>query len=155
MRPKIVRYGMAAAMIALAAPLSAHGHQSPPSRSAASTVDAFHAALGRGDTRAAAALLSADALIFESGGAERTKAEYSAHHLREDAEFSKAVPSSLTRRTTRVEGSSAWVASEGRTTGTFHGKPLDLVTTETMVLRRAGGAWKIVHIHWSSARKSP
>ena len=47
----------------------------------------------------------------------------------------------------------AWIASEGRTTGTYKGKALDLVTTETMVLRRSGHGWKIVHIHWSSAVK--
>ena len=35
--------------------------------------------------------------------------------------------------------------------GTYKGNGVDQVTTETMVLRRVGGAWKIVHIHWSSA----
>lgn len=62
--------------------------RSAPPREAAAVVDAFHAALRRGDTRAAAALLSDDALIFETGGAERSKAEYAAHHLPADAEFS-------------------------------------------------------------------
>jgi ketosteroid isomerase-like protein len=47
----------------------------------------------------------------------------------------------------------AWVASEGRTTGTYKGKELDLLTTETMILRQVGGRWRIVHIHWSSASK--
>jgi hypothetical protein len=28
---------------------------------------------------------------------------------------------------------------------------VDRITTETMVLRRRGASWKIVHIHWSSA----
>jgi hypothetical protein len=45
----------------------------------------------------------------------------------------------------------AWVATEGRTKGTYKGKALDQLTTETMVLRQAGKDWKIVHIHWSSA----
>jgi hypothetical protein len=35
--------------------------------------------------------------------------------------------------------------------GTYKGKAVDRLTTETMVLRRVGAAWKIVHIHWSSA----
>jgi hypothetical protein len=38
-------------------------------------------------------------------------------------------------------------------TGTYKEKPIDRVTAETMVLRRIGKQWKIVHIHWSSAAK--
>lgn len=118
------------------------------------TVDAFHAALRRGDTKAAAALLAEDALIFESGGVERSKAEYATHHLPADADFSRAVPSTVTRRSARTFANVAYVASEGRTTGSFNGKALDLSTTETMVLRKFGGRWRIVHIHWSSAKRS-
>ena len=119
-------------------------------RGAAATVDAFHAALRRGDTRAAAALLADDALIFEEGGVERSKAEYATQHLPADAEFSKAVATSVTRRTGGSNGAIAWIATEGRTTGTFRGRLVDRVTTETMLLRRVGRVWRIVHIHWSS-----
>jgi ketosteroid isomerase-like protein len=118
---------------------------------AEAVVDAFHAALSRGDTGAAAALLADDALIFEEGGAERSKAEYSAHHLPADAAFSKAVSSRVTRRLGGAAGGVAWVASEGRTSGTWAGKPIERLTTETMLLRRIDEKWKIVHIHWSSA----
>lgn len=126
----------------------------PSARPAAAVVDAFHAALHRGDTAAAAALLANDALIFESGGAERSKAEYAGHHLPADATFAQAVPSVVTRRLGNSDGTTAWIATEGRTTGTYKGKALDLVTTETMVLRRVGKGWKIVHIHWSSGAGS-
>ena len=37
-----------------------------------------------------------------------------------------------------------------RPTGSFKGKSIDLLTTETMILRRMAGDWRIVHIHWSS-----
>ncbi|MEO8453905.1 MAG: nuclear transport factor 2 family protein [Sphingomicrobium sp.] len=153
-------FGILAALAVLAAPLSAAAPPKaahteildPAARGAAATVDAFHAALRRGDTRAAAALLVKDALIFEAGGVERSKAEYAAHHLPADAEFSRAVSSAVTRRIGRADGAVAWIASEGRTTGTYKGRALDLRTTETMILRRAGGVWHIVHIHWSSSR---
>ncbi|MGE5564466.1 MAG: nuclear transport factor 2 family protein [Bacillota bacterium] len=151
-----------AALLVIAAPVSAH--EQPPkaaeagalpvsARAAAAAVDAFHAALERGDTKAAAALLADDALIFESGEAERSKAEYAAHHLPADAEFSRAVSSVVTRRAGSSTGNIAWIASEGRTTGTWKGKPVDVATTETMVLRRIGPSWKITHIHWSSAAR--
>lgn len=154
-----VRLVAAAALMAFASPLPAHGPiahgaapaiLAPSARGAAATVDAFHAALHRGDARAAAALLDDDALIFESGGVERTKAEYVALHLPADAAFSQVVKSVVTRRSGGSNGVLAWIASEGRTTGTYKGKALDLLTTETMILRRAGGAWKITHVHWSS-----
>ena len=151
-----------AALLALAVPLAAHESEAAQSqrtdlpaqaRAAAETVDAFHAALRRGDTRAAAALLSDDALIFESGGVERTKAEYAAHHLPADAEFSRAVSSVVSSRTGDSDGQVAWVSTEGRTTGVYKGRPVDLLTTETMVLRRTAGQWTIVHVHWSSQAK--
>lgn len=145
-------------MAALAAPLPtaalAHpGHLTLPAaaRAPAAVVDAFHAALRRGDTRAALALLAEDALIFEAGGVERGKREYAAHHLGADSEFSRAVPSTLTERSGGTNGNLAWIASDGRVTGSFRGSAVDRVTTETMVLRRIAGTWKIAHIHWSSA----
>jgi ketosteroid isomerase-like protein len=113
-------------------------------------VDAFHQALARGDTKAALSHLAEEALIFESGGVERGKKEYASHHLAADAAFSQAVPSKVTRRVAHLAGPLAWIASEGRTTGTFKDKPVDRRTVETMVLRRTGPTWKIVHIHWSS-----
>lgn len=127
---------------------------SPAAMPAAAVVDAFHAALRRGDTGAALALLADDVLIFEEGRAERSKAEYAAHHLGADAAFSKAVPGVTTRRTGAASGDVAWIATEGRTRGAFRGVAVNSVTDETMVLRRCGGTWKIVHVHWSSAESS-
>lgn len=151
-----------AVLLALAPPLAAHdpvakpvlaSALSPSARGAAATVEAFHAALRRGDTRSASAMLASDVLIFEGGGVERSKAEYEAHHLAADAAFTQAVPAVVTRRAGQALGPTAWIASEGRTTGTYKGKAIDRVTAETMVLRRVGRGWKIVHIHWSSAAK--
>lgn len=118
-------------------------------REAETVVDSFHAALARGDTAAALALLAEDALIFESGGVERSKAEYAGHHLGSDAAFSQAVPGKVAARTARAVGDLAWIASERRVAGTFRGKAIDRQMTETMVLRRDVGSWQIVHIHWS------
>jgi ketosteroid isomerase-like protein len=114
-------------------------------------VEAFQSALQRGDTKAALDFLADDALIFEAGGVERSKAEYAAHHLAADAAFSQAVPASITRRSGEAVENAAWIATEGTTTGTYKGKPVDRRTVETMVLRRTTAGWKIVHIHWSSA----
>lgn len=154
-------YIVLAALLAVSSPAlaSAGGAQAGgatplalEARDAAVVVDAFHAALKRGDTDAALAMLADDVLIFEGGGVERSKAEYAAHHLAADAAFSKAVSSVLTGRTAGASGNIAWVASEGRTTGEYKGRSIDVATTETMILRRTGDGWKIIHIHWSGSQ---
>ncbi len=158
----ILRGALFAAVLVFAPPLSAHepvakakqaSALSISARGAAVTVDAFHAALRRGDTASAAALLADDVLIFEGGGVERTKAEYAAQHLAADAAYTRAIPTLVTRRAGDRDGAMAWIASEGRTTGNFQGKPVDRTTAETMILRRSGKGWKIAHIHWSSAAR--
>lgn len=120
-------------------------------RAAGAIVNAFHAALERGDTRAAAALLANDALIYESGGVERGKAEYAAHHLAADATFAKATTRVVNRQAGGADGRTAWIASESTTKGSFKNKPINSVSTETMILRRDRIGWRIVHVHWSSA----
>ena len=117
------------------------------------TVDRFHLALAEGRVEAALRLLSDDVLIYESGRAERSKAEYASHHLKADAEFAGATQRKLVKRASGVGTDTAWVTSETETAGTFKGRALSLTGTETMILRRNAGAWKIVHIHWSSATK--
>ena len=133
-----------AALVTTSLPLAA--------KPAADAVDRFHAALKRGDTASAASLMAADALIFESGGVERSKAEYASHHLAADAAFASATTHSMTRRSGSAVGDFAWIATEGKTTGQYKDSAINSVSTETIVLRRTNGGWQIVHIHWSSAK---
>lgn len=144
----------------LAAPAVAVG-PSPPIHpvnrdmdQAAATVDSFHAALRRGDTLSALFLIADDALIFEDGRAER-KAEYAARHLAADSAFSKAVAREMIeRRGDATPDGLAWIATQSRARGRYRGTRVDQVGVETMVLRRVGGTWQIVNIHWSSAPSS-
>src|SRR3546814_303054 len=99
----------------------------------------------------ALALLADDVLIFESGGAERSKAEYASYHLAADATFSQATAQTITHRTGRAEGDLASIATESKPVGTYKDRPINPIGTETMFLRRQNDGWQIVHIHWSSA----
>jgi len=134
----------------------AHGHQAAAgsiaaeATDAAGVVDAFHAALKAGDTAAGLALMAPDVMIFEEGGAERSRDEYASHHLSSDAAFAAASEATVARRSGWAEGDVAWITSEGRTTGQFNGRAVDRLTTETMVLKRHADGWRIHHIHWSS-----
>lgn len=122
----------------------------PAMAEALAVVDQFSAALKSGDLRRAGALLAEDVLILESGGAERSRQEYLGGHAKHDAAFLKSAKIAVKHRTARVDGSFAWVGTESELTITKAGKPVRSLSTETMVLRKTGAAWRIVHIHWSS-----
>ena len=113
-------------------------------------VDAFHAAMGRADAAGVADLLLDDAVIFEQGGAESSKAEYVEAHLPGDIAYSQGMTDTVASRGSTVQGNLAWVLTQGRTTGTYEGKTVDRLTTETMVLKKTREGWRIAHIHWSS-----
>lgn len=113
-------------------------------------VDAFSKALQAADFATVEALLAPDVLILESGGAERSRQEYLHHHARSDAAFLAGAHVQLLKRTTRAEGDLAWVGTESEIHASKDGKPLTLLSAETMVLKRSDGRWRIVHIHWSS-----
>ncbi|HEX8570661.1 MAG TPA: nuclear transport factor 2 family protein [Caulobacteraceae bacterium] len=138
-----------------AAAPSAATQTAPAPPAALAALDGLHDALGRGDTTAALARLADDVLIYEQGGAERSKAEYASHHLGSDAEFAKATRRQLTTRRSFAAGDLAVVTSETRTTGRFRERDVDSLGKETAVLRQSGGDWRIVHVHWSSQKAPP
>lgn len=120
-----------------------------PDDGPAASVQRFHAALAAGDSAAALDLLAADALILESGEIE-TREEYRAHHLPADIEFARSTTREPGTPTVTVRETAAWVASVGRTTGTFRGRALDVSSAELVVLTRTPEGWRIAAVHWSS-----
>ena len=123
-------------------------------RAAVAVVDRFFASLSAGDIDAAAAELDPGLIVLEGGGAERSATEYLSHHAWSDAQFLKTAQQKPGRRVARANGDLAWVASDNDLVIQQDGKPVTIASAETMVLRRTGDGWKIVHIHWSSrARK--
>ena len=122
---------------------------------AVAVVERFGQSLAAGDMKTVATLLDADVLILETGGAERSREQYLGHHAIGDAKFLKGTHSELIHRRARIAGDLAWVGSESELHASKDGKPLTLLSTETMVLKKTGADWLIVHIHWSSRpRKS-
>lgn len=115
-------------------------------------VAAFHDALARGDRARVTELLASGVIIFESGGAELSREEYASHHLGADMEFAKATKQEVVSREAGEAGDAAWVLTRSRTTGKFRERKIDLRGTETMLLRKTVDGWRIIHIHWSSAK---
>lgn len=140
-----------------------HAHPQPPAvarvdvpaaaQSAVAVVERFGKALAAGDLKTVETLLDTDVLILESGGAERSRAEYMGHHAISDAKFLKGSHNQLKNRRARMAGEFAWVGTESELHASKDGKPVTLLSTETMVLKKTRGDWRIVHIHWSSRPK--
>jgi mono/diheme cytochrome c family protein len=131
-----------------------HDHGDHPHEAVEDTplvvAQALQAALSTGDAGTVEALLDPEVLILESGGAERSRAEYAAHHLQSDMAFLKDTRYTLLRQTGDRVGDLAWVASESRITGGSGDNSVDLMSTETLVLKQTADGWVIVHVHWSS-----
>ena len=143
---------------------AAHAHHPQPTattpmdvpaaaKPAVAIVERFGKALAAADFKTVESLLDADVLILETGGAERSRQEYLGHHAISDAQFLKGTHSQLQHRRARTAGDLAWVGSESELHATKDGKPMTLLGTETMVLKKTGAGWRIVHIHWSSRPK--
>ncbi|MEJ7746951.1 MAG: nuclear transport factor 2 family protein [Luteimonas sp.] len=144
---------------------AAHAHSPQPvaavppldvsagAQAAVTVVERFGQALAAGDMKTVETLLDPEVLILETGGAERSRAEYMGHHAIADAQFLKGTHSQLKRRRARIEGGLAWVGTESELHASKDGKPMTLLSTETMVLKNTGADWRIVHIHWSSRPK--
>jgi ketosteroid isomerase-like protein len=124
------------------------------SAAVATVVERYHRALESGDSIAALALLTSDAVILESGGIE-TREEYRSHHLPADIAFARAVKSVRTAIRVVVRGDAAWATSTSTAEGKFRGRPVNSASAELMVLTRTTDGWKINAIHWSSRSRRP
>ncbi len=100
-------------------------------QAAVAVVDRFGEALSAADFKTVETLLDADVLILETGGAERSRAEYLSHHAISDAEFLKGTHSDVKHRRAVVGRVLAWVGTESELHTTRNGKPLTLLSTET------------------------
>ncbi len=129
--------------------LAAAAGQSSP----ASVVDQFQAAVRGGDREQAMSLLSPDVVIFEEGEAEMGRDQYAATHLAADIEFAKSASTRVIETRTGAVKDAAWVLRVLETSGTFRGNEVTRIGTETAVLKKEKGRWRIVHLHWSGHRK--
>jgi ketosteroid isomerase-like protein len=115
------------------------------------TVEAYHAALARGDAQAALRLLATNVVLYEQGFEDRGRAEYAGAHLAADAAFASATKRQvLEQRTLPLGKGYACVLTRTHTRGTFQNQPIDLLGTETALLRHTAAGWIVVHLHGSA-----
>ena len=138
-----------AASLSLIAHASSAGAQG--ARIPADAVDAFHAALRAKNTAGALSLLDRGLVVFEFGAVDPTVEAYAFQHLPFDMDIAAATQWMLETRRVGGEGNERWVLSTYRVTGTQRDDtPIDLTTLETVILRRTGDLFRIVHFHWST-----
>jgi ketosteroid isomerase-like protein len=132
----------------LALPSISVAQMSPPHK----VVDDFNAAIVAQDRATVERSLDPAVQIFEAGYVERSRDEYLGHHFLEDAKFAKGLKTRILKRGETQSGDVAVVWTETATEGSYEGKPVKLLGTETMVLKQVDGQWRIVHLHWSSRK---
>ena len=133
-------------LIACASAAIAQGARIP-----SDVVDAFHAALRNKDTAGALSMLDRGLVVFEFGAVDPTVEAYAFQHLPFDMDVAVATRWQLESRRVGGEGNERWVLSSYRVQGTRpDGRPIDQITQETAIVRRAGVAFRIVHLHWST-----
>jgi mono/diheme cytochrome c family protein len=125
-------------------------HPDEPDDTPAAAVDHFLLALASGDAAEAQRLLAPDLVVYESGHAETSRDAYVTQHMKGDMKFLASAKTDPLSRTSHGDDDIAWVTSSMRIRAPG-AKPVDVVTTETMVLTRGPAGWRIRHIHWSSA----
>ena len=145
-----MRFGTIALLLLSSVATLANGQSGPTA-----VWDGFHTAIVKADRAAAASALANDVQIFESGFVERSRVEYLSNHFDEDAKFAKTVTRKVLKHEEKMAESMALIMEETETSGSYEGKPVKLIGTETAVLRLNAGNWQIVHIHWSSRKPKP
>ncbi len=152
--PLAVTLGLSRLLVSLTT-LAAPAIAQVPSDSmaVAAVVDRYHHALAAGDSAAALALLSPNAIILERGGVESLR-EYRSHHLPADIAFARALKATRSPLHVTIRGDVAWTNATSTTRGPYRGKPVNSAGAESMVLTRGADGWTISAIHWSSRDRS-
>ena len=114
-------------------------------------VTAFQTAMDTGDAPTVMRYIADDALMME-GGTIENRMQYEKDHLPADLEFAKGMKATRMPVQQTVRWDVAWARTSTEFRGTFEGKPLALLSLETMVLTRENDGWKIKALHWSGRR---
>ena len=125
----------------------------PAQNSPERVVDRFQEAVRTGNREEALSVLSPEVVIFEEGESEMGLEAYAAKHLAADIEFAKTASTRLIESRTGSVKDAAWVLRISETSGSVRGRSVTRIGTETALLKKEKGRWRIVHFHWSGHLK--
>jgi len=124
---------------------------SPAADAAEQVVNAFMADLSTGQFDAARQLMAPDAVVMANGVVLGDRDGYLDGPAKADVAALRGTQRELLHRAVHAGSDIGWVVSEKRVrhAGNDQG-PREIVVTETMLLAKSAGGWKITHIHWST-----
>jgi ketosteroid isomerase-like protein len=126
---------------------------SPAASAAEQVVNAFMTDLANGQLEAARQLMAPDAVVMANGQVLGDRDRYINGAAKGDAAALAGTQRELLHRSVQAGNDIGWVVSEKRVrrdaTSAAQG-PREVLVTETMLLARTTGGWKITHIHWST-----
>lgn len=127
----------------------AQGHSHAAPETPQGVLDAFHHALEEGNGQAALQWLAEDVVILE-GGVAQTREEYASHHLGSDMAFLAAMQAEQLSREIQQNGAVVTIITRTQLKGAFKDRDIDITSSETAILKRTEGGWRIQHLHWSN-----
>jgi ketosteroid isomerase-like protein len=116
----------------------------------AQIVEAYHKALGGSDPQAVLKFMANDADVFEQGFVDPARDDYAKASLARDMDFAAKTKREVQSQQSSADANLAWVETLTRTSGTYENGKVDLSGAETVILRKDGNDWKIVHVHRSA-----
>ena len=121
----------------------------------AETVEAFHKAVAGSDQKAVLAFMAEDADVFEQGFVDPSRDDYAKNSLTAEMAFAARTKREVQSQQASTSGDMAFVETLTRTRGNFAKDKVDVSGAETVILRKMGDDWKIVHIHRSAHETRP
>ncbi len=134
---------------------SAQTEASATVQSPADFADAFHEAMRTRNREKILSMLAPDLVLFETGYMQATREEYIKNGLSDDADFASVMDYRPLSRGVIGSGQHMTVLTKASIKGIFGDQRVDLVQSETMILRRTQTSWEIVHLHWSAHPRQP
>jgi len=110
----------------------------------------FLISLASGELSRALDVLDEKVVIYESGAAEHSRAEYAREHLALDAAFLARTKHKHLEHDVQEWGDRGMFLSRYEQSGEKDGKPFVVTGATTMLLHKGDSGWRITHIHWSS-----
>ncbi|MBI5594955.1 MAG: nuclear transport factor 2 family protein [Elusimicrobia bacterium] len=158
-----MRKALMAAAAALAVAAGARAHEADKDRARAAAVDpgvaktlaAYRAAFEARSTEKLADVVDPELLVLEGTGKNVGWADYRDNHIGpEMKEWESLTYGDPVVVDAEAKGELAWAVTQATVTIVSGGKPLTLDVSETFVLGKKSGVWRIRHLHWSGKRRT-
>lgn len=115
----------------------------------------FRNAMHEGEIATALRMLAPEVLIVDAGREDRSRDAYAAGALKRDIAHYGAYYVAVLSQDSAERGDTAWVTTRTRYLSKAAENAVEFVGTETLVLHRLAGGWKIVHVHRSAGAEAP